>query len=149
MKTLKYILFLAILPGFLTSCGTEPEPIKYGEDACHFCEMTIVSQAHSAQAVSEKGKQFKYDAIECLVHDVIDTETKMAVQQVANYNDPGSMLAVGQANFVIHDTINSPMGENLAAIDKESPLIMEQGQLYTWEELKARFVNQKSMTLKH
>ena len=142
MKTSIFKSLIAILAIAFISCSTTPEPIKYGEDSCHFCEMTIVSQVHSAQAVSTKGKQFKYDAIECMMNDIIKNQTEMAVKRVANFSSPGVMIDVEKAGFIVHDSINSPMGENLAAIE-----IGSNENLYTWSELKARFLGEDSVTL--
>lgn len=142
MKKSFYNLLFVILTVTFISCSTSPEPIRYGEDNCHYCDMTIVSQAHSAQAVSKKGKQFKYDAIECMMNDIINNPTEMAVKQVANFSNPGSMINVENAGFIINDSINSPMGENLAAIKKGS-----NENLYSWSELKARFLGEDSVTL--
>lgn len=147
MKNLRYLAFVFISGGIMFSCSTEPEPINYGNDACHFCEMTIVSAAHSAQAVSKRGKQFKYDAIECMVHDVIQNDTEMAVQQVADYINPGTMISVNEAGFVINDSINSPMGEHLAAIKKKDYTSDNSNDMFTWEALKAKFVNEKFITV--
>ncbi|HSP40682.1 MAG TPA: nitrous oxide reductase accessory protein NosL [Gillisia sp.] len=142
MKTSIFKSLIAILAITFISCSTTPEPIKYGEDSCHFCEMTIVSQVHSAQAVSTKGKQFKYDAIECMMNDIIKNQTEMAVKRVANFSSPGEMIDVEKAGFIVNDSINSPMGENLAAIE-----IGSNENLYTWSELKARFLGEDSVTL--
>ncbi len=142
MKPLTYKLLIAILTVTIISCDKTPDPIKYGEDSCHFCEMTIVSKAHSAQAVSTKGKQFKYDAIECMMHDIIINQTEMAVKQVANFSNPGAMIDAERAGFIVHDSINSPMGENLAALE-----MGEHQDLYTWNQLKARFLGEDSVTL--
>ena len=54
----------------LISCKIEPQAIEYGKDQCSFCVMNIVDKTHSAQYVTKKGKQFKFDAIECMVLDV-------------------------------------------------------------------------------
>lgn len=142
MKKIKNLLLTALLTGGLIACSTEPEAIKYGEDACHFCDMTIVSKAHAAQVVSTKGKQFKYDAIECLVHDLQRNKTDMAITLVANFTQPGKMVDVNEAQFIINDSINSPMGANLAAIKSAS----ENRNTFTWKELNALFQQEKSVT---
>jgi len=134
--------YFVIISLALFSCSTKPEPIRYGEDSCHFCEMTIVSQAHAAQAVSTKGKQFKYDAIECMMNDIIKNQTEMAVKHVANFDSPGEMIDAEKAGYVISDTINSPMGANLAALK-----MTNDRDLYTWEELKARFMGDNANTV--
>ena len=61
---------------FLVSCTVEPEPINYGGDQCEFCKMNVVDKAHAAQYVTSKGKQFKFDAIECLVREISTPEIK-------------------------------------------------------------------------
>lgn len=140
------ILFFGTL---LASCSNEPEPIVYGSDQCAFCKMTIVSKAHSAQMVTKKGKQIKYDAIECMVHDNLQNydESEIAIMLVANYEDPGSMIPAQEASFIIDEKINSPMGANLAAIKKDSNQ-QEFSELYTWNELKKHFLKEDSHSLK-
>ncbi|MDH5605047.1 MAG: hypothetical protein OEY51_13950, partial [Cyclobacteriaceae bacterium] len=52
------------------SCTPKPEEIKYGEDLCHFCSMAIVDDKFSAQYVTKKGRAYKFDAIECMIHEL-------------------------------------------------------------------------------
>ena len=68
--SLKITLSGILLSFFMVSCKIEPQPIEYGKDQCNFCVMNIVDQNHSAQYVTKKGKQFKFDAIECMVNEV-------------------------------------------------------------------------------
>ncbi len=140
----KSIMFSLLMFAGMVSCSTEPETIKYGEDACHFCNMTVVSRAHAAQAVSTKGKQFKYDAIECMVNDLKRNETEMAIKLVSDFSQPGTMIPVSDAQFIINDSINSPMGANLAAIKSAA----KQDGVFTWNELKTHFESEKSVTNK-
>jgi len=139
------VIFLLIM-GLLTSCNTQPEPINYGKDACHFCKMTIVSKTHAAQAVSTKGKQFKYDAIECMVNDLnMDNKAEMSTLLVANYLNAGEMLLAEKATYIISPNIPSPMGGNLSATannaDAEKLKAQNGGELYNWNALKNRNVN--------
>lgn len=144
MKNLIYIMVL----GVLTSCSTDPEPIAYGTDACHFCKMTIVSEAFSAQAVSTKGKQYKYDAIECMVSDLLQNDYEMAVLQVSDFSNPGNMIEVEQAGFLINDSIKSPMGANLAAMEKTNSVLKKNpGTDYSWKELIRYFEENDSSTI--
>ena len=59
---MKRLSLLIILCSFF-SCSKTPQPINYGTDMCHFCQMTIVTKTHAAQMVTTKGKQYKFDAI--------------------------------------------------------------------------------------
>ena len=146
---MKKIIYLFVL-GLLTACSNEPQAINYGNDNCDFCEMTIVSKAFSAQAVSQKGKQYKYDAIECLVNDQLQHNYDMTIHLVANFEQPGSMINVLNAGFVINDSIKSPMGGNLAAFKKESDVVSKGGEgIFSWPELKSNFLEKDSVTTSH
>jgi len=130
-----FILLLTI------SCKVEPEAIAYGNDQCSFCVMNIVDKTHSAQYVTKKGKQFKFDAIECLVNDLNEkNEENLAFILVANYANPGEMIDAKTATYLISPTIKSPMGANLSAVStSEKAQELQQkyaGNIYTWDTLK-------------
>ncbi|MCC6725443.1 MAG: hypothetical protein IT258_13125, partial [Saprospiraceae bacterium] len=59
MKNLTSILLFCSL---LTACTPTAEPISFGEDMCAHCKMTIVDEQFAAEAVSQKGKVYKFDA---------------------------------------------------------------------------------------
>ncbi len=128
---------------FLISCTIEPKPIAYGTDQCSYCNMNIVSKAYAAQLVTNKGKQFKFDAIECLVNDLkIKNESDFSFLIVSNFESPGKMIDAKTATFVISDKIKSPMGANLIAFKaKEKALEFiskNTGDYFTWDGLKTR-----------
>jgi len=128
---------------FTVSCKVEPEAIEYGSDQCSFCIMNIVDKTHAAQYVTKKGKQFKFDAIECLVNDLNEkSEKNIAIMLVANYANPGEMINAKTATYLISPNIKSPMGANLSAVSiSEKALTLQQqhdGNIYTWESLKER-----------
>jgi len=144
MKSLNILLFI-ILGNILllSSCKVEPKAIDYGKDQCSFCKMNIVDKSHSAQFVTKKRKQFKFDAIECLVRDIAKkNENEIAIFLVADYSNPGSMIDAKTANYIISPNIKSPMGANLSAV--ENMEIAEQlhedngGSLYNWMGLKQK-----------
>ena len=128
----------------LTSCNIQPQKIVYGKDACHFCRMNIVDQQHAAQLVTNKGKSFKFDATECMIHyiDEIDTAT-VALYVVADYNNPGNLIDAKTATYIISENIPSPMGEFLSAVPSEKEALdlqnSKSGKLYSWNELLVYF----------
>ncbi|MFB9272417.1 MULTISPECIES: nitrous oxide reductase accessory protein NosL [Flavobacteriaceae] len=133
-----FILLLTI------SCKVEPQPIEYGKDQCSFCKMNVVDKTHAAQYVTSKGKQFKFDAIECMVNDLIEkNEDNIAILLVANYGNPGEMIDATTAAFLISKEIKSPMGANLSAFSSKNKAEELQqkhgGAIYTWETLKQKF----------
>ena len=107
MRFFSVILFLLLV----SSCITGPEPIYYGEDACEFCTMTIVDQQHAAQLVTEKGKNYKYDAIECMINELNQWERPpVKFHLVADFANPGTMTDALSASYLISEEIPSPMG---------------------------------------
>ncbi|WP_372744325.1 nitrous oxide reductase accessory protein NosL [Lutibacter sp.] len=127
----------------LISCKIEPEAINFGKDQCSFCVMNIVDKTHAAQYVTKKGKQFKFDAIECMVNDLSEkNEDDLAFILVANYASPGEMIDAKTAAFLISSQIKSPMGANLSAVSsmgKAEELQQKySGDIYTWSTLKER-----------
>ncbi|MDT8347400.1 MAG: nitrous oxide reductase accessory protein NosL [Flavobacteriaceae bacterium] len=134
-----YVIFLF---SFL-ACQQQPQAIDYGHDACDFCRMTIVDKTHSAQLVTPKGKQYKYDAIECMLNDLKQGKLETQILQVANYQNAGEMIDAQQAHYLISPHIQSPMGENLSALKTEVDAQQLQnevsGDTYSWEDLLVKF----------
>jgi copper chaperone NosL len=142
MNTKHLKLFVGIIVLLLTiSCKVAPEAIEYGKDQCSFCKMNIVDQTHSAQLVTAKGKQFKFDAIECMVNYLGESsEEKIAILLVADYANPGEMTDAETATYLISEAIKSPMGANLSAFSVKSTAEEFQqkhtGEIFSWELLK-------------
>lgn len=133
----------AFLLSLIISCKVEPQAIEYGKDQCSFCVMNIVDKTHAAQYVTKKGKQFKFDAIECLINDISDkNENKIAELLVADYGNPGIMIPAKKATYLISKEIKSPMGAFLSGfstIEKAKELQqIHSGDIYTWETLKQK-----------
>ncbi len=129
----------------LISCSVEPKVIKYGDDHCFYCDMTVVDKTHSAQYVTKKGKAYMFDAVECLTMKINkdNNENDFEFILVADYVTPGKLVDAKKATYLISKKIKSPMGANLSAFfDKK---IAEQyvkkhgGELYNWNSLKKHF----------
>ena len=143
MKKVQLTALIAVLC-LLVSCKVEPEQINYGSDACHFCKMTIVDQQHAAQYVTDKGKQFKYDAIECMVNELAEKKRDdIAILLVADYNSPGHMTLAISSVYLISPAIKSPMGANLSGFTSENDALAAKGEndgeIYSWAALLQKF----------
>ncbi|HLS29542.1 MAG TPA: nitrous oxide reductase accessory protein NosL [Flavobacteriaceae bacterium] len=148
---MKKIIFIFLAVITIASCSKNIDPIVYGEEACEFCMMTIVDQSHSAQLVTQKGKNFKFDATECMINylEQENNEDDMLHLLSADYNNPGKMIDATEATFIISENIPSPMGEFLSALESKSVAeeLQKQngGNLYSWEEVKIQ-IKQHSKT---
>lgn len=143
MQTLKHYLFIALLL-LIFSCNVSPKPITYGSDGCHFCKMTIVDKVHAAEIVTQKGKVYKFDATECMVHFMEEFDISQVKFYLSNnYTEPESLIDATKATFLISKNIPSPMGAFLSAFknkeDAEKFQSEKGGKLYTWETLLVHF----------
>lgn len=143
MKKVFYATLIGLL-WLLVACQVEAKKINFGHDACSFCKMTIVDQQHAAQYVTKKGKQFKFDAIECMVNDLSEKDrSEIAILLSADYGEPGSMTDATTATYLISKKIKSPMGAFLSGFSSNEKALHTQkesgGHLYTWKELLVKF----------
>ena len=143
MKTIRQILILFMLLIF-TDCNISPQPIDYGNDACHFCKMNIVDKQHASEIVTKKGKAYKFDSTECMLHflDEFD-KTEIALFLSNNFTKPEELIDATKATFLISEQIPSPMGANLSAFKSNEEALgfknEKGGELYSWEELINHF----------
>ena len=139
---MKQFVFLGIITLLLASCNVSPQPINYGSDACHYCDMTIVDRQHASQLVTLKGKAYKYDAIECMVHSLQDgfENTEMAYYLVADFKQPGELIDATKASYLVSEKLQSPMGANLSAfLNSEAAKKAQEeftGDIYSWKEIQ-------------
>ena len=132
-----------------TSCQVDTEEIAFEHDQCNYCKMSIVDRRHAAQFVTKKGKQYKYDSIECMVHALNENNDigLPALLKVADY-ETRKMTDAGKATYLISPEIRSPMGEFLSAFETQEKAILAQkqhsGTLYSWDELKQFLKKKKS-----
>lgn len=130
----------------MVSCSTDPASIDFGHDQCDFCKMNIVDPMHTAQYVTSKGKQFKFDAIECMVADINEVNNMdLAEMRVSDYGDKGKMVDADKATYLISDKLKSPMGAGLSAFSSREKALEAQveytGSLHDWEALKVKLGN--------
>ena len=139
MQRLKQFSFVVSLL-VLTSCNIGPKAIVYGNDGCYFCKMTIVDKVHAAEIVTNKGKVYKFDASECMIHfmkEFDNAEIKLSLSN--NYTEPEALIDATKATFLISKNIPSPMGAFLSAFKTENEAQKFQtekgGTLYSWNQL--------------
>jgi len=147
MKSTLSIFFLVLL---FTGCEVKPQKINYGSDNCQYCDMTIVDRQHASQIVTEKGRSYKFDAIECMINYHIEhTDQTVAMYLVNDFKNPGELIDAKTATYLISPEISSPMGANLSAFHPEQVAQKSQteyrGKLYEWEALK-QYLKEERLT---
>lgn len=139
---MKRIFFFICMITFCSSCTVSPKAIEYGKDACSYCDMTIVDKTHAAQVVTNKGKSYKYDAIECLINEIAEKEEKnYAYILVTDFATPEKLIDAKKATYLVSEEIKSPMGANLSAFTNKDKAVIFKGKLFDWNSIKERIRN--------
>lgn len=138
--TKKAIAFVAMLL-FVLACTVKSKPIIYGQEQCYHCRMTIVDQNHAALYLTKKGKQYNFDAVECLIGSLKKADsTQIAQMKVTQYGHPKQLIDASKAYYLISKGIKSPMGANLSSFGSKEEALKAQkefgGTLFTWDQIK-------------
>lgn len=142
MKLSKMPLWLlGIISLSLSSCSTDPEPIRIGKDNCDFCKMTISDARFGAEIVTKKGKVIKFDDAHC-INAFLDANTvtkeEIAGVYFTDFLKPHQLVNVEQAFFLHSPELKSPMNGNIAVFSQDdsltSTLPKYPGFKITWED---------------
>ncbi|WKN46418.1 hypothetical protein [Tunicatimonas pelagia] len=135
---------IGIIVGLLASCQTEPEPIAFGKDQCHYCKMSIADPKFGAELITDKGRIYKYDATECVVNQLAEESTRYQMLLAVAHNNPKQLYPMDSLVFVISPEFRSPMGANLAAFYRPTTQDLPSNtQLLSWNEVRLLLKNRK------
>lgn len=131
----------------LAACKVEPEPINYGTDNCHHCKMTLMDTRFGAEIVTQKGKIYKFDDVNCMMAVIEQDEIKyndVKYYLVADYTNPNTLLDANYAFYLKSEQIKSPMASQIAAFPDEDAMKEFQrkhnsGIYLAWGELVTQF----------
>jgi copper chaperone NosL len=103
--------------------------------------MTIVDAQHGAEAVTSKGKVYRFDAIECLANFTEQQQNKsFAFLLVNDYHSPKELIDAKTSHYLISKKLPSPMGAYLTAFrEKSAALEMQKakgGEVFDWDEVR-------------
>lgn len=135
--------FLLALPLFVWGCSSGPDPIVYGKDNCHWCQMRIMDPKFGAEAITAKGRIYKFDSGECLLHYINEAEVEHSHLLVTDFESPETLMDATTSYFLVSKNMPSPMGAYLNAFPDETTAQGYQkengGTVFSWESIKADF----------
>ncbi len=141
-------LLVLVVAFFNFSCSKEKEDIRYGEDSCVHCMMKIVQPQYGAEIVTNKGKVFKFDAVECLLDfekDRVVANEDIYQRWVVSYTEPQTLFPAEECFYLRSQNLPSPMGMFITAISEHqrAKSIQQEsgGKLYSWEEIYDQYPN--------
>ena len=134
------ILFSVVICLLIFSCAVAPQEIHYEKDQCHACRMMISDPRFGAELVTIKGKVYKFDAIECMLPEVIKNgKEAYAFILATDFQQPGKLLDVKDLDFLINDQVPSPMGRNLSAYQLPDRKSIADSNWFDWSGLLMHF----------
>ena len=105
-----------------SSCSQQPQPVNYGKEACSFCKMTIMDKKFACAIVTQKGKDFHFDDMHCLISYLHENkiDTKDVTVYVNDFSGNHNFLKASESFFVKDDSLKTPMGGNIAAFSSQT-----------------------------
>lgn len=130
-----------------SSCDSGPEPIRWGQDNCHGCKMTLTDKRFGAEIVTAKGRVYKFDDLNCLAGYLKSgdiTPENIGQVVVVDFKKTGQFVDVNKAVFLQNDVIKSPMRADVASFSDKKDLESVQSEIgggknLSWEEVKLLF----------
>ena len=137
------MLIIGIVTLSLSSCNTDPEPLRIGSDNCDFCKMTISDNRFGAEIVTKKSKIYKFDDQHCIVAFLRSkklTREEIAGTYFTDFCSPHQLIKAEQAYFLQSPNFKSPMNGNIAAFSHEDSLVkifsQFNGNKISWGEMQ-------------
>lgn len=132
---------IALVFGLVGCSGGGPSPIKANTDSCDYCKMTIANIHFSAEAVTAKGRTYKFDDVACLVNYLGEhKEVSYSNLYVADFVT-GNLMPAETAFYLKGGNIISPMHGNTAAFADEKAQSQQRSATgaapVTWAQLIA------------
>ncbi len=139
-----YLAGFVVLALFLSACEKGPGDIRIGEQECDHCRMMISDERFAAQLITSHGRQYAFDAIECLAAYVdIGDGQQLEIEGlwVPDFNTSGNWIPANEATYLQSENIRSPMALNLSAYQTEDEAEEQRsefnGSLIDWNELRS------------
>ena len=143
MKTFSLQLVFLIL---LISCSADPRAINFGQDTCQHCKMKLMDPKHGAEVVTEKGKVFILDDVNCLISFLSSEELSSQFPKhilITPVDHPGTLTDATIAFYLKSPEFQTPMASNILAFADYNELKAykaKNGGVYmAWGELITQF----------
>jgi len=144
-RLFKYVWLFAIV---MPSCKPEIKPIDYGTDKCSHCRMSVVDQRFGCQLVTNKGKSYTFDAVECMIQYIdtqVEDKSALAIMATNTLDKPGFLSDASTMVYLVSENMPSPMGAYINPFSEQTNAAENQqingGVIYSWTELVEQFSN--------
>lgn len=147
----KCLVFSTMFLLLVTACiSQDPKEVNLHSDECSYCKMVISDQQFASQLVSDKGKSYPFDSIECMAAYAYQKPeiAENSMIYVADYTQQSQWLLIDNADIYNAESIQSPMGLSLLALPRQEtiPLDIADSEKLNWDETIILVVEQWDVT---
>ncbi len=133
-------LALLLMTTLVAGCGTSgADPINLHKDGCDFCRMNISDGKFGAEVITQKGRVYKFDDMQCLLAYTQESKPEIKSVYVHDYLKDNQLIDATQAYYIHHNSLKSPMAGNIAAFadqsEAEAYAKKLQVKVMTWNEI--------------
>lgn len=134
-------LVLLLLMGSCTNYNAVA--IELNKDNCSYCKMGISDGKFCAEAISEKGRIYKFDDIHCMINFVTEQQgTKMAAFYVHDYTSGNLFVPASKAIFLKGGEIRSPMNGGIIAFsskkEAQKMALAYKAEIHSWNTILSK-----------
>jgi len=137
-KGLILLFSLMVTLGF-AACGNDgPQAIRYGQEQCVYCKMTISDARFGTQIVTNKGRAFNFDDVQCMIAFIKAGDVDKAdIKEIylPDYSNDNKLYPAKEMFLLRSESLKSPMRGDVAAFITEADL-EEARKIYGGEVLK-------------
>jgi copper chaperone NosL len=119
-RNISATMLIGYLTLTFTSCNKATPQINFGTENCDYCKMTIMDNRFGVALVTDKGRTYKFDDINCQTHFVEEKKPALKELYVVTFDKPGNLTDAQIASYKKSQSIKSPMGSGIAAFSNES-----------------------------
>ena len=113
-------VFLLLSLSFFSCANDKAVPIKLNADNCDFCGMSIADGKFAAEVITDKGRDYKFDDILCMINYTKEnSNTKIGGYYVNDFAQDNILIPAQTAFFLSGGTIQSPMRGGIIAVSNE------------------------------
>ncbi|MCU0400581.1 MAG: nitrous oxide reductase accessory protein NosL [Algoriphagus sp.] len=141
----RFALILLVTVIF-AACSADPRPIAFGQDGCQHCKMTLMDPKFGAELVTEKGKVYVFDDVNCMLQYLDTPEGKDQQYKhilVTDYELPNALIDASNAFYLKGESFQTPMASQVVAFstyEKMEHYKSAQGGIFlAWGELQTQF----------
>ena len=126
---------------FSFACSNKQPVINYGKEDCDYCKMKIMDNRFGFAFVTEKGRNYKFDDMNCLKGFIHEEAPVIAQTYTALFDRPGMLVKTESAFYIQSNELKSPMGSGVAAFSSQDVCKVNENKFHAFCATYAQLIS--------